>query len=67
MSSVVGWEKFARLLVSPNGSDRDPNKHAFSLLLAGGGFRGGQTNGETDEFSYRAAVNRVGVSDLHAK
>ena len=66
-STIVLWAgEFGRLPVSQNGTGRDHNKHAFSLLLAGGGFRGGQTYGETDEFGYQATVNRVSVSDLHA-
>ena len=66
-STIVLWAgEFGRLPVSQNGTGRDHNKHAFSLLLAGGGFHGGQTYGATDEFGYKATVNRVSVSDLHA-
>ena len=66
-STVVVWAgEFGRLPVAQNGTGRDHNKHAFSLLLAGGGFRGGITYGETDEFGYKAVTNRVSVPDLHA-
>ena len=66
-STIVVWAgEFGRLPVAQNGTGRDHNKHAFSLLLAGGGFEGGLTYGETDEFGSKAVVNRVGVPDLHA-
>jgi hypothetical protein len=34
--------------------------------MAGGGFKGGQVYGATDEFGYRAVVDRLSVPDLHA-
>jgi hypothetical protein len=45
---------------------RDHNHWGFSVLLAGGGVRGGTVYGATDEFGYRAVENRVHVHDLHA-
>ena len=45
---------------------RDHHNTGFSTLLAGGGVRGGQTYGETDEFGMNATVNPVHVHDLHA-
>ncbi|HKB41627.1 MAG TPA: DUF1501 domain-containing protein [Gemmataceae bacterium] len=66
-STIVLWSgEFGRLPVSQNGSGRDHNRNAFSLLLAGGGFRGGHVHGTTDEVGYRAADGRVSVPDLHA-
>jgi hypothetical protein len=66
-STIVVWSgEFGRLPVSQNGSGRDHNRNAFSLLLAGGGFKAGHVHGATDEVGYRAAEQRVGVSDLHA-
>lgn len=38
----------------------------FSIWLAGGGTRGGQAYGATDELGYHAVENRVQVADLHA-
>ena len=52
--------------MSQNGKGRDHNRNAFSLWLAGGGFKSGYVHGATDDFGYRAAVNRVSVHDLHA-
>lgn len=49
-----------------NPTGRDHNHHGFSVWLAGGGIKGGQAYGSTDEFGYRAIENRVHVHDLHA-
>jgi hypothetical protein len=66
-STVVLWSgEFGRLPVSQNGRGRDHNRNAFSLILAGGGFKAGHVHGATDEVGYRAAVDRVSVPDLHA-
>jgi len=65
--TVVIWSgEFGRLPVSQNGTGRDHNRNAFTLLAAGGGFRRGCAYGETDEVGYKAAVNPVSVADLHA-
>src|SRR5262249_33853341 len=65
--TVVIWSgEFGRLPVSQNGTGRDHNRNAFSLLAAGGGFRSGFIYGETDEVGYQSAVNPVSVADLHA-
>lgn len=45
---------------------RDHNHWGFSVWLAGGGIKGGQVYGATDDFGYRAVHNRVHVHDLHA-
>ena len=58
--------EFGRLPITQGGGGRDHNHHAFSLLMAGGGFKKGFVYGETDEFGYRSVVNRVSVPDLHA-
>ena len=66
-STIVVWTgEFGRLPVSQNGSGRDHNRNAFSLILAGGGFRPGHIHGETDEVGYRAVTDPVSVADLHA-
>ncbi|MFN0051768.1 MAG: DUF1501 domain-containing protein, partial [Planctomycetales bacterium] len=65
--TIVLWSgEFGRLPVSQNGSGRDHNRNAFSLFLAGGGFKAGHVHGATDEVGYKAAENRVSVADLHA-
>jgi hypothetical protein len=66
-STIVLWTgEFGRLPVSQGSKGRDHNRNAFSLWLAGGGFKRGFAFGSTDDFGYKAAVNRVSVPDLHA-
>jgi hypothetical protein len=45
---------------------RDHHHTGFSILLAGGGVKGGLTYGATDEFGMNAIEKRVHVHDLHA-
>ncbi|MEQ1932337.1 MAG: DUF1501 domain-containing protein, partial [Fimbriimonadaceae bacterium] len=45
---------------------RDHHPRCFSVWMAGGGVKGGQTYGTTDDFSYNIAENPVSVHDLHA-
>ncbi len=45
---------------------RDHNHYGFSMWLAGGGVKGGQIYGATDEFGFQAVQNKVHVHDLHA-
>lgn len=45
---------------------RDHNHWGFTTWLAGGGVKGGQVYGATDEFGFRAVENPVHVHDLHA-
>ena len=45
---------------------RDHHHRAFCSWMAGGGVKGGQAYGATDEFGYDVAENKVHVHDLHA-
>ena len=45
---------------------RDHNHYGFSMWLAGGGVKGGQAFGATDDTGFKAVENRVHVHDLHA-
>ena len=45
---------------------RNHNSLGFTVLLAGGGIKGGMTYGSTDDFGYTAVEKRVHVHDLHA-
>ena len=66
-STIVLWTgEFGRLPVSQGTDGRDHNRHAFSLWLAGGGFRQGYTHGATDDFGYKSVENIVTVHDLQA-
>ncbi|MDB5335593.1 MAG: hypothetical protein JWN70_1212 [Planctomycetaceae bacterium] len=45
---------------------RDHNWQGFTMWLAGGGVKGGQAIGATDEVGFNAVEDRCHVSDLHA-
>jgi len=45
---------------------RDHHPQAFSMWLAGGGIKGGQTYGATDEMGFHVVENEVHVHDLQA-
>jgi hypothetical protein len=66
-STIVMWTgEFGRLPISQGTDGRDHNRHAFSLWLAGGGFKKGYIHGATDDFGYRATEKIVRVPALHA-
>jgi len=70
-STLVVWGgEFGRKPTKDrNGGDspgRDHNAKAFSVVLAGGGIKGGQVYGATDEFGAAAVQDKVHVHDLHA-
>ncbi len=66
-STIVIWAgEFGRLPISQGTDGRDHNRHAFSLWIAGGGFRQGFTYGKTDPFGYKAIEDVISVHDLHA-
>ncbi|HEY2838854.1 MAG TPA: DUF1501 domain-containing protein [Pirellulales bacterium] len=66
-STIVLWTgEFGRLPVSQKEDGRDHNRHAFSLWLAGGGFKPGYVHGATDDFGYKSVEDVVTVHDLHA-
>jgi hypothetical protein len=48
------------------GQGRDHNTPGFTVLLAGGGIKGGTIHGATDEFGFKAVEKRTHVHDLHA-
>ena len=45
---------------------RDHHPRCFSIWMAGGGIKGGQSYGETDDYCYNITHNPVHVHDLHA-
>jgi len=45
---------------------RDHHPQAFTMWLAGGGFKPGLTMGETDDFGFHITKDRIHVHDLHA-
>jgi uncharacterized protein (DUF1501 family) len=66
-STIVLWcGEFGRLPIAQGKDGRDHNRQAFSLWIAGGGFKKGYTHGATDEFGGKAVQDIVRVYDLHA-
>jgi hypothetical protein len=66
-STLVVWcGEFGRTPIMQGSQGRDHSPYGFSVWLAGGGIRGGQAIGATDEFGFRAVEQRVHVHDLHA-
>jgi len=63
---IVWGGEFGRTPVSENGNGRDHNPHGFMMWLAGGGVKGGMTYGDSDDFGFKAAHNRMHIHDLHA-
>jgi hypothetical protein len=52
--------------ISNPGFGRDHHGRCFSAWVAGGGFKGGYSHGETDEFCYNIARDPVHVHDFNA-
>jgi hypothetical protein len=63
---VIWGGEFGRTPMSQGGNGRDHHIKGFSMMMAGGGIRGGTTYGATDELGYAAVENPVSVHDLHA-
>jgi uncharacterized protein (DUF1501 family) len=63
---VVFGSEFGRSPWSQNTTGRDHNPKGYTVLLAGGGIKGGTIHGATDEFGYQAVEHRHYYSDLHA-
>ncbi|MBA3313978.1 MAG: DUF1501 domain-containing protein [Planctomycetaceae bacterium] len=63
---VVFGGEFGRTPMSQGGSGRDHHIKGFSLLMAGGGIKGGMSYGNTDDLGYAAVENPVSVHDFHA-
>ena len=63
---VVWGGEFGRTPMSEKGNGRDHNPTGFTMWMAGGGVRGGQTIGATDDLGLRAVEDRMHVTDLHA-
>ena len=63
---VVWGGEFGRTPMSETGDGRDHNPTGFTMWMAGGGVRGGQIIGATDELGLHAVENRIHVHDLHA-
>jgi len=63
---VVWGGEFGRTPFNEKGTGRDHNPWGFTLWMAGGGVKGGQVVGATDEIGLRAVEKRAHVHDIHA-
>ncbi len=67
-STLVIWGgEFGRTPMSEGSDGRDHNPHGFTMWFAGGGVKGGQMIGATDEVGLRAVEGKSAhVHDIHA-
>ncbi len=66
-STLVVWGgEFGRTPFNEKGNGRDHNPWGFSMWFAGGGVKGGQSIGTTDEIGLRAVERPSHVHDIHA-
>lgn len=63
---VVWGGEFGRTPMSEKGDGRDHNPTGFSIWMSGGGVKGGQTIGATDELGLYAVEDKMHVRDIHA-
>jgi len=65
--TLVLWGgEFGRTPDSRRDDGRDHNHQGFTMWLAGGGVKGGQSHGATDDYGGKAVENPVHIHDLHA-
>jgi membrane-anchored protein YejM (alkaline phosphatase superfamily) len=66
-STLVVWcGEFGRTPLSQGDNGRDHHPYGFSMWMAGGGVKGGQVFGATDEFGVQATEMRVDAHDVNA-
>lgn len=71
-STLIVWGgEFGRTPMAQNSPKqpfvgRDHHPFAFTMMMAGGGIKGGQTYGKTDELGYYITENPFDVRDLQA-
>jgi hypothetical protein len=61
-----GRTNYCQGTLSKENYGRDHHPRCFSIWAAGGGIKGGQVYGETDEFGYNIVKDPVSVHDFHA-
>jgi uncharacterized protein (DUF1501 family) len=69
---VIWGSEFGRTPLGENrkgyktitGRDHHPN--AFTIWMAGGGVKGGQVIGETDDIGWNVTKDPIHINDLHA-
>lgn len=63
---VIWGGEFGRTPMCEGKDGRDHNPYGFTMLLAGGGVKGGTVYGRTDEFGLYGVEGKVHIHDLHA-
>ncbi|MBL8174356.1 MAG: DUF1501 domain-containing protein [Bryobacterales bacterium] len=63
---VIWGGEFGRTPFNEKGDGRDHNPWGFTMFFAGGGVKGGQTIGSTDEIGLKAVERPAHVHDLHS-
>lgn len=63
---VVFATEFGRTPGSQGADGRDHHPYGFSILMAGGGLKGGIAHGATDEIGFHAVESPHYVTDVHA-
>ncbi len=65
--TLLMWgAEFGRTPTAQGTNGRDHNPHAFTYWMAGGGVKAGFSFGESDDFGFYTAQDKVHVHDLHA-
>lgn len=64
---IVWATEFGRMpFLQSNGTGRDHNPDAFTCFLTGAGVKQGCSYGESDEFGFKAAIDKTTVYDFNA-
>ena len=63
---VIWGGEFGRTPMSEKKDGRDHNPYGYTMVLAGGGVRGGRTVGTTDDLGLHAVEDRLHTHDFHA-
>jgi hypothetical protein len=63
---VIWGSEFGRTPLAESKNGRDHHPYAFSLWMTGGGIKGGQVIGSTDEFGMRPATDAKTAHDVNA-
>ena len=61
-----GRTNYCQGKLTPGNFGRDHHPRCFTIWMAGGGVKGGQTYGETDPYSYNVIQDPVHIHDLQA-
>ena len=69
---IIWGAEFGRTPLGENRVGRKPNTgrdhhpYAFSMFMAGGGIKGGQVIGKTDDLGWKVVEDPIHINDLHA-